>query len=468
MVLFPAPKTTDLEPHAGPVTVAAFSPFHRKLMLTGSADGSVKLFDVLQQRAVQTFFPPSKHLSTCAVSAAAWSSARPCVFAVAMEMGGVYLYDLLQILGTKPCVQQDYALTFLQSGADYEVQVDWRWQRLGDSFLMPAYPAKRFHMPSAPQQPPLLRPLRILPEVLDGHEQLQSLCNLCQQEGQRLGRGFGLFEWPFEQPPALAQMLALAPTGSQLTEEWRRDPGLYGTFTVQCRRQSWVLCQVALLEISGKAACFVFAPPEQPLEDQRTADATDEPKPTPLPEMPQLEDGDMEFRVLRTNDCEVSEVLTYPALPLEPPVDVQCRLKMTGPQSAFGLDSAELETSPWELIGQVMADIDDASGKGCYQLQSRRKGHTKEELLQSFHAKDGRPRDEQLDGLFGRRSETVELSPCEWSAPLLSAWHRTPEAVPPPPAPREAVVPDPPHLELLEEGSVLLIFDELPIREPKR
>ncbi|CAK8994890.1 Hypothetical protein (Fragment) [Durusdinium trenchii] len=553
-------------------------------------------------------------------------------------------------VGPQSVKRCSYALTFLQSGADYEVQVDWRWQRLGDSFWMPAYPAKRFHMPSAPQQPPLLRPLRILPEVLDGHEQLQSLCNLCQQEGQRLGRGFGLFEWPFEQPPALAQMLALAPTGSQLTEEWRRDPGLYGTFTVQCRRQSWVLCQVALLEISGKAACFVFAPPEQPLEDQRTADATDEPKPTPLPEMPQLEDGDMEFRVLRTNDCEVSEVLTYPALPLEPPVDVQCRLKMTGPQSAFGvaicfrglpspgfasapeeyqirmqemqgsevvkeevlpprrlpmnrvaeafpdalqrpdflgqarslecavrsggqperrleelefehfltdviygktyhiavrwmskfkvspwsavaksdvsfpppttaeevlsvkllpdatmsaelagkdfsppalwhrfqltwqpfmaslwgsrmeyrlerrsllhdrrtspegilpeLDSAELETSPWELIGQVMADIDDASGKGtmkgwwlwavdiwergvarwsaagrttakwpalcretrlrpitrCYQLQSRRKGHTKEELLQSFHAKDGRPRDEQLDGLFGRRS----------------------------------------------------------------
>jgi len=95
-ILFPAPKTTDLEPHAGPVTVAAFSPYHRKLLLTGSADGSVKLFDVLQQRAAHTFFPPARHLSTCAVSAAAWSSARPCVFAVAMEMGGVYVYDLLQ------------------------------------------------------------------------------------------------------------------------------------------------------------------------------------------------------------------------------------------------------------------------------------------------------------------------------------------------------------------------------------
>jgi len=95
-VLFPAPKTTDLESHSGPVSVAAFSPYHRKLLLTGSADGSVKLFDVLQQRALQTLFPPSKNISTCAVAAASWSAARPCVFAVAMEMGGVFIYDLLQ------------------------------------------------------------------------------------------------------------------------------------------------------------------------------------------------------------------------------------------------------------------------------------------------------------------------------------------------------------------------------------
>lgn len=95
-VIFPAPKTTDLEPHSGPVSCVTFSPFHRKLLLTGSIDGSVRLYDVLQQRALQALFPPSKHLSTCAVSAASWSSARPCVFAVAMEMGGVYIYDLLQ------------------------------------------------------------------------------------------------------------------------------------------------------------------------------------------------------------------------------------------------------------------------------------------------------------------------------------------------------------------------------------
>lgn len=95
-VLFPSPKTTDLEPHASCVVQVAFSPFHRKLLLTASADGSVRLFDVLQQRPRYTFFPPAQNLSTSAVSAIAWSSARPCVFAIAMEMGGVYIYDLLE------------------------------------------------------------------------------------------------------------------------------------------------------------------------------------------------------------------------------------------------------------------------------------------------------------------------------------------------------------------------------------
>lgn len=96
VMIFPAPKTTDLEPHSGPVVMCAFSPFHRKVLLTGSTDGSVKLFDVLQQKAILSFFPPARHLSTSAVAAISWSWARPCVFAVAMERGGVYIYDLAQ------------------------------------------------------------------------------------------------------------------------------------------------------------------------------------------------------------------------------------------------------------------------------------------------------------------------------------------------------------------------------------
>merc|ERR1719277_1119751 len=95
-IIFPQPKSTALEAHAGPVGVAAFSPYIRRLLLTGSYDGAVRLYDVLQPRATMTFFPPSRHLSTCAISAVAWSISRPCVFAVAMEMGGVYIYDLLE------------------------------------------------------------------------------------------------------------------------------------------------------------------------------------------------------------------------------------------------------------------------------------------------------------------------------------------------------------------------------------
>jgi len=96
LLLFPEPRRTDFESHAGAVTAVAFSPFHRKMLLSASVDGSVKIFNTLSEKPLQTFYPPSKHLSTCAVSAAAWSPARACVFAVAMEMGGIYVYDLLK------------------------------------------------------------------------------------------------------------------------------------------------------------------------------------------------------------------------------------------------------------------------------------------------------------------------------------------------------------------------------------
>ena len=91
----------------------------------------------------------------------------------------------------------------------------------------------------------------------------------------------------------------------------------------------WSTCQVALLNIAGKAACFAFAPCEQPAQarwqllracgakEQRVAHAEDEPKPTNLPEarscerparmvpeISELDEDEMEFRILRLNDCE--------------------------------------------------------------------------------------------------------------------------------------------------------------------
>lgn len=47
----------------------------------------------------------------------------------------------IAVFAKAPIARCSYALTFLQSGADYEVQVDWRWQRLGDSFWMSGVPS---------------------------------------------------------------------------------------------------------------------------------------------------------------------------------------------------------------------------------------------------------------------------------------------------------------------------------------
>ena len=35
-----------------------------------------------------------------------------------------------------PVGRCSYSLTFLQPDTDYEIQIDWRWQRLGDVFWM--------------------------------------------------------------------------------------------------------------------------------------------------------------------------------------------------------------------------------------------------------------------------------------------------------------------------------------------
>ncbi|CAE6913508.1 unnamed protein product [Symbiodinium natans] len=222
-----------------------------------------------------------------------------------------------------------YALTFLQPGMDYEVAVDWRWRRLGDQFWMPAF-EKCFTVPARPASPDVPRPLRILPEVLDGHDGLRALV-------ERGASGYGLFQWPFAHPPC--SQLALPPPQAQLTQELREDPGRHSSFAIQCRARpsgGWKTCQVHFLEIAGKPTCFVEAA-EAVAEEQPVADATDEPKPTTLPKVPLLEDDEVEFRILRLGDCEASEVVFYPAPPIEPPTAVQSRLKMLGPHSELAL-----------------------------------------------------------------------------------------------------------------------------------
>lgn len=223
-----------------------------------------------------------------------------------------------------------YALTFLEPDADYEVAVDWRWRRFGDSFWMPAL-EKKFKAPPRPASPDRPEPLRILPEVMDAHDGLQALI-------ARGARGYGLFRWPFANPPCSEQS-KLPPPDAQLTPELRADPGHHSSFAVQCRARpsgGWKTCQVHFLEIAGKPTCFVETA-EAIAEDQHVGDAADEPKPTTLPQIPSLEDDEVEFRILRLGDCQVSEAVFYPAPLIEAPTAVKSRLKMLGPHSELAL-----------------------------------------------------------------------------------------------------------------------------------
>jgi len=95
-LLFPPAKVTELEPHQGPVQMLAFSPFNRKLMLSCSFDGSVRLYDVTMSRPLHVWCPYPQNIS-CPISAVSWSHSRPLVFACCSESNAqVCIFDLVE------------------------------------------------------------------------------------------------------------------------------------------------------------------------------------------------------------------------------------------------------------------------------------------------------------------------------------------------------------------------------------
>ncbi|CAN0160688.1 unnamed protein product [Ectocarpus sp. 12 AP-2014] len=93
-LLYPSPGLFRMEKHHGPVHSIDCSPFHRQgaaLLLSSGADGSARLYNTLQSRAVLTFEPSNSNLMDVR-----WSKARPLVFAAVAEDGGIFIYDLLQ------------------------------------------------------------------------------------------------------------------------------------------------------------------------------------------------------------------------------------------------------------------------------------------------------------------------------------------------------------------------------------
>ena len=89
-LLFSIPFNANYERHLGPVLGISSSPFVKRLFLSCSSDGSVRLYDILNHRPVAIFEPGYNEY----LLDVAWSPFRPAVFATVSNMGSVYMYDL--------------------------------------------------------------------------------------------------------------------------------------------------------------------------------------------------------------------------------------------------------------------------------------------------------------------------------------------------------------------------------------
>ncbi|ELT93583.1 hypothetical protein CAPTEDRAFT_134662, partial [Capitella teleta] len=87
-----SPVTMTFNPHSGPVYGIECSPFHHQMMLTSASDASVRLYSLLRAQPLITIDPGAGY-----VYAAKWSPVRPLLFAVVTEGGHLYFYDLQQM-----------------------------------------------------------------------------------------------------------------------------------------------------------------------------------------------------------------------------------------------------------------------------------------------------------------------------------------------------------------------------------
>jgi len=90
-LLFPIPFNANYEKHMGPVLGISCSPFIKRLFLSCSTDGAVRMYDVQNHRPVTVFEPGYNEY----LMAVAWSPFRSTVFVTVSNSGTVYIYDLL-------------------------------------------------------------------------------------------------------------------------------------------------------------------------------------------------------------------------------------------------------------------------------------------------------------------------------------------------------------------------------------
>lgn len=90
--LFTIPFNANYERHLGPVTSITCSPFNKRVVLSCSVDGSIRVVDILNHRPVAVFEPGYNEY----IHDVAWSPFRAAVFAAVSNSGNVYIFDLLK------------------------------------------------------------------------------------------------------------------------------------------------------------------------------------------------------------------------------------------------------------------------------------------------------------------------------------------------------------------------------------
>jgi WD40 repeat protein len=93
--VFHSATDSAFDPHVGPVYGLDCSPFNHNVFASCSADGQVRISNMLQSRPVLTIDVGNNYLFDVK-----WSKVRPMVFAVASADGNLYVYDLNENMGT--------------------------------------------------------------------------------------------------------------------------------------------------------------------------------------------------------------------------------------------------------------------------------------------------------------------------------------------------------------------------------
>lgn len=86
-----SPVTFSFSPHHGPVYSINSSPYHRNLFISCGTDNTARIYSLLQMQPVLTLEPNAGYLYS-----AKWSPVRPLVVVLATESGQLLIYDLKQ------------------------------------------------------------------------------------------------------------------------------------------------------------------------------------------------------------------------------------------------------------------------------------------------------------------------------------------------------------------------------------